>query len=481
MAIEYNEFVAQATNRQTAINILRAKVREPLHFTSFSNVSGTAKIEGNLGLSTAANGQGREVVTDGTGALSSTKRIVGATNWTPSLSVKVNSGTDFQIGINATDDFWKGIMTPVTPATLVYYLRQGWRADLLSYLFIERLDYSAVVTAPDGTKTTVPLWAVVNSPSMPTSSGDAPTYLEAIRCRTLAYGLSDATETRLPVDKVSSLSAIAADVLGHVEAAPGVTSKYVVKTTNKAEFELAMSKRTGDENACTRVYRTLQDTFHKWLKQNPLPPAPQSAMVVGNATQAGTSSAPESNDEQLIDALKSQLLFGRTSFVQRGDRKEDDKISSTSGAAFWAKKFFSVPKGYQADLSIDTSLRSTEGLIYYLGEYVREGSNAPKLYGPCVNGSVNNKSPGAQPETQPAESDYCIPILVIDQSDKGDRKEGFIEIDFEGHHYVVPSSGERIGQEAGYSSEVITLVQQMLNLNRSAKDLPSTPLVRVIN
>jgi len=35
--------------------------------------------------------------------------------------------------------------------------------------------------------------------------------------------------------------------------------------------------------------------------------------------------------------------------------------------------------------------------------------------------------------------------------------------------------------EAGRSPQVITLVQQMLNLHRSAKDLPSTPVVRVVN
>jgi hypothetical protein len=47
--------------------------------------------------------------------------------------------------------------------------------------------------------------------------------------------------------------------------------------------------------------------------------------------------------------------------------------------------------------------------------------------------------------------------------------------------YGVPLSGARLSAEAGRSSQTVDLVQQLLNLNRTSKDLPTTPLVRVAN
>ena len=50
MAVDYNDFVAQTTNRQTVLNILRAREREPMHFTSFSEVFGQIRGQGTASL-----------------------------------------------------------------------------------------------------------------------------------------------------------------------------------------------------------------------------------------------------------------------------------------------------------------------------------------------------------------------------------------------------------------------------------------------
>ena len=75
----------------------------------------------------------------------------------------------------------------------------------------------------------------------------------------------------------------------------------------------------------------------------------------------------------------------------------------------------------------------------------------------------------------------CIPLIVIQRADEAPGARPFISVEYKGERYIVPSSGEDIRSRAGFSSQVIGLVQTMLNLHRSAEDLPSTPLVRVIN
>jgi hypothetical protein len=111
------------------------------------------------------------------------------------------------------------------------------------------------------------------------------------------------------------------------------------------------------------------------------------------------------------------------------------------------------------------SLRSVEGLIFYLGEYVRKENKRPLAWGRCEDGQYRP----------------CIPLIVIKPAEEARGTEPFISVDYKGTRYVVPLSGEDIRTGAGFSSQVIGLVQTMLNLHRSSKDLPSTPLVRVIN
>jgi hypothetical protein len=124
-----------------------------------------------------------------------------------------------------------------------------------------------------------------------------------------------------------------------------------------------------------------------------------------------------------------------------------------------------VPAGYRTELLVDVSLRSVEGMINFLGEYVRTANERPLAWGRCDDGKYRP----------------CIPLIVIKPATEAGAVSPFITVDHKGKRYVVPSSGEDIRTGAGFSSQVIGLVQTMLNLHRSAKDLPSTPLVRVIN
>jgi hypothetical protein len=423
MAVEYNEFVAEATNRQTVVNILRARSREPLHFTSFSKVLGTARVEGTAGLDLVSNGNGGEQLPQG-GGFATSRRTLGATNWTPKLGVKINSGTDFEIGINATDDFWKGITTPVAPATIVHLLRQDWPKDLINYLFIQRIEFAARITDPEGKiVATLPLSRFRNAPD---NEPTVDPFASLLRCRTLDYSLGEAAKSANEV--------------------PGA-----------GEFAIALSERraeefnkTGRNEDCVALERTLRQDFANELERRGLNllETEQPANVPNAANQGPFRGTPN-------------FLAGSRELGPGG------AAASPSGAGFTASGYFRdlVPEGYKTELLIDVSFRSVEQLIYYLGEYVRLSNKKPMVWGRCADASYGE----------------CIPLLVIKPAEEAVGVEPFITVEYKGKDYIVPSTGEDIRSTGGHSSQVIALLQTMLNLHRSSKDLPSTPLVRVIN
>jgi hypothetical protein len=454
MAVEYNEFVAEATNRQTVINILRARTREPLHFTSFSKVLGTARIEGTAGLDAAVNGNGGERTLQAGGAFATSKRTLGATNLAPKLGVKVNSGTDFEIGINATDDFWKGITAPVSPATIVHLLRQEWPRDLISYLFIQRIEFAGRITDPGGkVVATVPLSRFRNAPD---NEMTIDPFASVIRCRTLFYALSETARRDVPIGAVSDLSGVATEVLPRLSPTAPREPGYNVAIPGRSEFTIALSERTdlygeGVRNPnCDGLREQLRGEFSAAIERRGIeltPPAGSAKPAPGATGAAGAAGDP---------------FPGAANYVAA-----EAAATSPNGAGFTAAGYFRglVPEGYKTELLIDVSLRSVEGMIYYLGEYVREENKRPMAWGRCADGS----------------SGECIPLLVLKPAGAAGNVEPFITVDYKGERYVVPSTGENIRADGGYSSLVVALVQQMLNLYRSSKDLPSTPLVRVIN
>ncbi len=418
MAVEYNEFVAEATNRQTVVNILRARSREPLHFTSFSKVLGTARVEGTAGLDLAVNGNGGErLPQSGGGAFATSRRTMGATNWTPKLGVRINSGTDFEIGINATDDFWKGITTPVAPATIVHLLRQGWERDLISYLFVQKIDFTGRITDPTGkVVATLPLRVLRNAPDYEFTVGP---FTSLVQCRTLYYALSESNQR----------------------------SEFVITFSENMEVSETMRRA-----ACASFEQGLRNDFQKAMQTQNVRLAEREPRDLGDP-----SSARKDTD--------ADPFRGRANYV--AGASSDSSTTQPNGAGFTATNYFQdlVPAGYNAELLIDVSMRSVEGMINYLGEYVRTVNERPLAYGRCKDGQYRQ----------------CIPLIVIKPAEEARDVEPFISVDYKRRSYIVPLSGEDIRTDAGFSSQVIGLVQTMLNLHRSAKDLPSTPLVRVIN
>jgi hypothetical protein len=122
--------------------------------------------------------------------------------------------------------------------------------------------------------------------------------------------------------------------------------------------------------------------------------------------------------------------------------------------------------------------RSTESLLYYLGELARrqlhpdngwpartivvQAADQPRDDVHCLSyidvNSVNND---------------CIPLFRLNTGIEG---EGFLSVNYDGTTYSIPS-----GNIAGLSYPALEIAKQLFALNLSAKDLPATTTLSVIS
>lgn len=132
-AIEYNKTVEKTRNSLLLLNILRAKHRQPMHFTALSQVRGklTLKSTGSLGLSIPFGGDA-----------SNTFPL------TPKLEISQTSSPSFDVAILDSKEFMSGILSPIEKSIFQFYLDQRWPTEVLLYLFIHKIDQSGLEPTP---------------------------------------------------------------------------------------------------------------------------------------------------------------------------------------------------------------------------------------------------------------------------------------------------------------------------------------------
>jgi hypothetical protein len=113
--------------------------------------------------------------------------------------------------------------------------------------------------------------------------------------------------------------------------------------------------------------------------------------------------------------------------------------------------------------SLTTSFRSPEAMLYYLGELARVQSRKVDSYVPKIayrdadDGSANT-----------------VPLFVLNRG-KSVGSENAAAVEYDGDTYAIPA-----GDEGGQSMHALSLVNQLIDLQKKATDLPTTNTVRII-
>lgn len=465
VATDQDQMIANAEDELMLRNIVRARERFPLHFLTIVEVNGDAQLSmgGSVG---GAFPEGSLSQSFGpSGALTGSSTGRGVVNITPNLSAGVTSRPSFRAAVLATEKFQRGIQTPVSPSTIAYYIDAGWPDELIMALFIERLDlYDA--DKPEGDRS-ARIGSIYNEPDRSYGFG-------VFLCR---YSLaSRASRVSAPLGSAAEMTAPPVGGKGRESPTSRArdTQDFVnlLKNDEIAFSDGLLSYRSGPKYSVGLVPRT--DRCGTTVSDGDIGFTPGE--MRGDRLVISGQSVARSDVIVFHDATDPKIglrYFYRDEMRRDGSCSASDFAPQISDAA----RLSALERCFPASgakrphrVRIDIQFRSVEDIIYFLGEYSREGDGVYKL--PFED---YRRRCGGEGEGNPMRAPKWI-IRVNEGSGTG-----LIDTNFRGKRFFVPEEPsastagcEPTGSAGTRSIQVIALLEQLLNLHKSADQLPSS-------
>ncbi len=120
-AVDYNVAAESARNEMLLLNILRARTQYPMIFTGLARITGSLRTEARIGANTSMRKQ-------------------TATQQAVSPSVGMIDSPTFTVAVLDSQEFMRGIMTPLNFELIEYLWDQGFTREVLLYLTVERIE-----------------------------------------------------------------------------------------------------------------------------------------------------------------------------------------------------------------------------------------------------------------------------------------------------------------------------------------------------
>ena len=401
-AIDYNRSMADAANGVVLLNVLRAKDREPMHFSHLSKISG--KI--GYGLSTQLNfpfGQNLSSLGSVTNAVTPLARIEG--------------GPGYDILSEHDKEFMQGILSPIDPDRLFHFWNQGWNRDLLLHVFVESIEQVCPgVNSPK---------VYVNTPFEGTPSENDSSN------KTARQEFIDFTKPLLS----RSVRMEKKEVFRPAGPRLKNTALYDIKAVTTALKEGTLHCRTGAahaEKACSADTPDHQRQYRMGRRG-------EEIVFVG----VQPTTQPPNGVEK-----------GRPSRTQFGIQSQERFRTGVAATAL---------KRADGECRANLTLRSVQGIIYYLGEVVRADSQG------SFQGRVVRLRSGDGKGTETDEELFLLRPLGA-----GPGIAAF-GITHKGKLFHIPQNPRN------RSAQVLSLVEQLLGLHRSSDKFLSTQSVRILN
>jgi hypothetical protein len=518
-AVDFNREAEQAQEEVLLLNIVRASLRRPMQFTSLSSVSGSGTVSGGV-TSGATNVKQTPFISQfpsinpsvATTALS--RIVTGATSGNASLS-----GTaTFTVPILDTQEFYQGILTPIPLQAFDYYLQQGFPPELLFDLFVLKIE---VTRLDDGS---CRKFTFQNSVRDDLQFGQFQSFIDyLIGSGLTAERINSITSYGPPLPAVRAGPTSPADSAAIVEAYSKASSAGLdIRQEGRGPgARVRLQKKSNTFRFC---FAYPGGTPSDWIGP------PQSSMFCGHfnrraqarsaeATQAdgraeciprarGARAGGADDDEDYDSRSQGVHADGVSEFrgirlapefLRRIDRMQRDLIEQKPGIADEA--LFRSADFATGRVSFKVYTRSTEGILYYLGELTRRrlftefgdvprtiqiktGLRAGTIPLTECNDLENAASWQAKNDlaylssrlarSQPRGGYYCENLFVLNND--GILGDHVIGVSYDGMHFGVSRDQNRSGR----TLQVLGLVKQLLALNTAAKQLPATSVISVI-
>ncbi|HVT16004.1 MAG TPA: hypothetical protein VHQ90_07475 [Thermoanaerobaculia bacterium] len=501
-AMRYNEAVEEAQNKMLLLNIVRAKLARPLYITDLSKITGSIKLD--LSSGGVETDYGRSL-----GSLTSGKLA-------PSVDYVHNP--TFDVNVLSQQDFMQGFMQPISKELLAYYWEQRWGKEFLLYLFVHQ------VTVRSLDDTSEPEETFENSPreSMEAARRNFERFGEWVT----TFLASEPRFVRkdvgigpcLPNDKVANLKVLVAAAQKGLTVTAADPRHYQLQQA-KPELSLASREEAGRTTELAAVC--------KKATEDGLEPFKAAEILWQDCKSKLPKTMSWSQWEYLEETCKHReriyqgLCAGRPDCSRCPAKVETGAGKAEEGASYINKDETGIGKG-EVGASYTTGgvrkeatlyLRSPESILYYLGEIMRLESRdglVPEIY--------YDGKPTYKERPQP-----LFVALTVGRNGHGAVSQcpAVISVRYEGNTFIIPGSrddGDYLAQapdgglgqgrpekqgekpmvaepsprvyletldnvkcEAGQSMHALSLLSQLIALQKSAKDVPTSSVIRAIS
>ncbi|HTT96525.1 MAG TPA: hypothetical protein VMF58_00630 [Rhizomicrobium sp.] len=418
----FNEAQQKGTAQLVLLNVLRARDRQPLAYSHFDVLRG--------GISASSSAAVGLPFGPGVSSLSAN---------TFATALGVNPGISQDVKPQDDQDFYRGILTPLSSETWALYQDQNWNPDLLFHMFVEdiklsREDYDTVVRATadlcrehadvGSVATSCSDLAQVNANVARISACTPDTFLvngkpilklmnyPGDRCTQLQY---DAFTQSLTI-----LGFHIAEETSKSDVGPALGAAAFKDT--QWPFALKGSNVEITGSGGTYQFKTVSKDYAVALSNMPCPGA-------ANIAVAATSE------------IGSQI---------RAQANEDKAYVAKHG----------VPEGceHRTSLQIGITTRSPDGMLYYMGEVAR---------------ALLPIDAGETSQTVTLRGDDGKPHTLMNMVE-GDISDPAVRVTYHGTTYSVPRGDSHLTMQA------FELLEQVFALYNRASSAPSTTAVTVV-
>jgi hypothetical protein len=501
-SVDYNTAVSSMSNQLTLLNIVRAKEGLPTYYTSISRLTGSISVQAGAGLSAQlkeaaptttnstttqsadTNGTTITNTTGSTGSVTTTSSSAGTsianaagtsaslanaaattasstvTNlvqtavakggniYAPSISGQVTSSPAFDIDILDTQEFYQGILAQISSDTVETYADQGIDQQLLARLLIQRIVFKAKDEAEKVIDTTsYPDWPIVGSMENVASGDQAKAISELIACSNFTY-----KTTQPHAKKLAPLSRI---TKGQNES-----GTIPLKVSDLAQFDdtkLTLSRSINEmPKDDSKVFIEIPGGSEKTtIELRSIDPAkyPTQCYEPNNISDISATSPKQVDPGYPLNPPPLPVYWN-------GKLKLVDKKNSVT----------------EVPVTMEMIFRSPEGVVKFLGEYLRSSEEDPDntygitfsrhTKGPCKGDGTNFNGDCYQGQSRPLFS-----------VKKGHESTAIVSVSLDALHeiyYIANDSNKR------ENMMILGLVEQLINLQKSALTRPVTIPVQVV-
>jgi len=408
----FNEAQQKGTAQLVLLNVLRSRERQPLAYSHFDVLRGG--ISGST--STALS------VPFGPGAAANA--LATGIGITPGVSQDIKPQDD--------QDFYRGILAPVSAETWALYQDQNWASDLLFHMFVEyirlsRSDYDTIFA-----ETLALCDRHGDIPDIADScSGLAQknAQIQALpKCVPDTYLLNGKTLLQLLNDPGDRCRQLQYDTLTEAMTILG--------------FHIAQSTTKTDVGPALPVASFHDTTWPFALKGSNVEIAGSGSAyqfkTVSKDYTVALSNMPCAGTANIAVAATSEITS------QINALKSNDKAGRDCAAVH--------------PLNIGITTRSPDGMLYYMGEVAR---------------ALLPLQAGRPSQAVTLRGDNGQPVALLSLVE-GDLSDAAVRVDYRGTTYSVPRDGDHITMQA------FELLEQVFALYNRASSTPSTTAVTVV-